>query len=140
MKNLKKKINIWKTIAIIFIILFVLILIGGLFNAHRFRSPDMRATDSEIENAKNIALNDLKDRGEDITNFLFRSSDMIRGIDKESLYKKTLEVSLYNQSVRYSYIINIDSNVILVYSKTIFADGVDHSRDMVRGFPGPFRK
>ena len=52
----------------------------------------------------------------------------------------TLEVSVYNQSVRNLYIIDIQSGNILVYTKTIFYDGFNHVGDIDREMPKPFQR
>ena len=135
---MKRKINTWKIISIIFIVLFVLIVVGGLLRVHNFRSSDTMASNSQIETAKNIAFTDITNRGENITGYLFKASDKIRSINTGSIRRNIIEVSVFNQSARHTYIVDINSGDILVYSKTEFNDGLDHSKDMQREFPRVF--
>jgi hypothetical protein len=126
--------NIWKTVSIIFIVLFVLVVVGGLLKAYRFRHSDMKATDAQIADVKNIVYDDLKNKGEYTDGLAFRTSERIRDVRTDSGMRKTMEASLYNQSIKYSYIIDIDSGKILVYTKTILYDQPEFGMDRFRFF------
>ena len=146
--------NVWKIISIICILIFIAILISGLIRSSHFREKTNKASDAQIATAKNIATSDLISRGETIDNYQFKSSGMIRsmekrprGIDKTDnrTYNENsniLEVYFYNNTTINSYIINVDTGSILVYTKTVFNDGLDHSKDLWRIpiQPGPFRR
>jgi hypothetical protein len=124
-----KKKNIWKIISIVFIAIFALMLISALIRTYHFRPPVMNPSDSQISIVKNIAINDLKSKGEYDTEYDVRLSPSIRPIRVSEESRNIMEISFYNESVRHSYIINVDTASIQVYSKTLFYDGIDHSFD-----------
>ena len=124
-KETEKK-NIWKIVSIVFIVLFVLVLISGLWRAYTFRPAFDLANASQIEAAKNIAVSDLASRGENVASYQFKVSDKIREIPGDAENKKVLEVNVYNESVHNMYIIDVQSGAILMYSKTEFYDGLNH--------------
>jgi hypothetical protein len=126
----RKKINIWKIVAIVFIILFAAIMFGGWMKAYHFRTSFITPTRSQVDIAKNAALTDLKNHGEDLTNYSFKISDKIRGISIGSAPRETIEVSVYNASIRHLYIIDVNSGGILMYSRIEFYDGLNHSIDI----------
>jgi len=129
-KEKDKKTNVWKVISIICIILFIAILIGGLLKAYRFKSSFKSATTVQIDSAKTIAINNLASQGENVSNYMFRVSDNIMPMGVGSEHNNsTIEVSLYNESVRNVYLIDVNSGNILMYDRMEFYDGVNHSID-----------
>jgi zona occludens toxin (predicted ATPase) len=129
-KDVHKKTSLWKIISIVFIVLFAAILIGGLLKAYHFRSSFKPATAAQIDSAKTIAISSLASQGENVSSYVFRASDNIRPIGAGSEYTpSTIEVSLYNESVRNLYIIDVDSGSILMYDRMEFYDGANHSMD-----------
>ena len=86
--------NPWKFIAIIFIILFVLVIVGGLLRVYAFKSSFRTASDSQIAYAKSIALADIASKENtysntysnnvssnyNSSNYQIRSSNIIRNI------------------------------------------------------------
>jgi len=129
-KKQKTKHNAWKIISIIFIVVFVVILIGGLLRAYYFRTGSKSATPAQMELAKTVALSDLKNNGENITGYTVQVSNRIRMPPPNTLPRNITEVLIYNQSVRYNYIIDADTGKILVSMRTEFNDGLNHSNDI----------
>jgi hypothetical protein len=128
----KKKQNIWKILSIVFIILFLLVIIGGSWRAYHFRHSFTKATPAQIDIVKGITMTDLNSKGVNISSFSFKVSDEIRNTPKISDShddRQILEVSVNNASERHMYIIDIKSSEILVYSKTEFYDGLNHLED-----------
>ena len=126
------KATTWKTIAILFIILFISIVFGGFLKAYQLRQSVTPATDAQLSLARAVVLRDLAARAENVSLFTWRISNRIRsmpagaqgfGTGKER-NESIMEVSLFNSSVRYGYILNIVSGDILIYSKTEFYGGI----------------
>jgi len=124
---IKKSVNIWKIIAIVFIAVFALIIISGFFKARMYRPEFITASEIQIESARAIATNDLIKRIGDISGYDMHVSDKIRPIDPQGTNREIIEVTIYNQTVRHQYIIDIASGKIMMYSMTEFSDGLNHS-------------
>ena len=118
--------NRWKAVAIVFIALFILIVIGGFWRAYHLRPQFRQATDAEIAIAKDAATADLASRGENITGEAWKVSSDTRNMHASaaSASRDILEVSISGEHVRYAYIIEIPSGNILLYSKTEFQNGL----------------
>lgn len=131
-KTIAKKRNVWKILSILFIVLFIFVVISGVWRAYHFRHSFTKATPAQIDIVKGIAMTDLTSKGVNMSDFSFKVSDEIRGKPKGSDGlddRQILEVSANNASVRYMYIIDVNSSNILVYSQTIFYDSLNHSED-----------
>ena len=87
-KGYIEKNNIWKITAIIFIVLFAVILISALVRLSRIRPPIIQPTDSQISMMKSIALSDLSQKGEDVTNYTVKASNDIRPVNAGSERRK----------------------------------------------------
>ncbi|RJQ17218.1 hypothetical protein C4573_04165 [Candidatus Woesearchaeota archaeon] len=136
LKNKLNRINIWKIVAMVFIVLFVVVIALGLFKAHRFKPEFHVPTADQVSFAKNIAVQDLQAKNEPTINLSVKTSNEIRSIPVNGALIEILEVSLYNSSVRHLYIVDVYSGAILVYSKTEFYDGINHSIDGERRIEG----
>jgi transposase InsO family protein len=126
----KKTPQAWKIVAIVFIALFALVVIGGLWRASHYRTDFRPATEAQVLAAKNVVLNDLKTRGIDTAAYEFKFSNKVGEMGRDSFRKNVTEVFAFNSTVRLSYIIDTGSGKILVYSMTEFHDGFDHSKDL----------
>lgn len=118
---MNKRRNIWKLVSIALICLFAIVLALGLYREFHFRSSVVQATDAQIQQAKDIALNDLSRRGEDLAGFTFRISNRIRPLEQG---KSIMDVTASNDTVRHTYLIDLNSQTILVYSRTEFNSAV----------------
>jgi hypothetical protein len=78
---------------------------------------------------KSIALSDLSQKGEDVTNYTVKASNDIRPVNAGSERRKIIEVSVYNDSIRHLYIIDVDNGNILLYSKTQSFGFINYSND-----------
>ncbi len=129
----KKKRNIWKTIAFIFIIIFVAIIILGIWRAYHYRSKAAIATPEQIAYAKSIAESDLQTQGINATAYTVKVSDHIRSIPLNHTTTQTIEVTFSAPSIKHNYIIDVQTGKILMHIEMQFYDGLDHSRDPERG-------
>ncbi len=125
----KQKVNIWKVISVIFIILFVLALIGGLFRIYHFRASFTTPTQDQIDSAKAIVAQELRNKGDDINNYEIVVPKNIRKFDgrmppppinifgRMESPRSIIQLSLSNNSVRHSYLIDMDSGEVLIHSQ-----------------------
>jgi hypothetical protein len=130
----------WKIISIIFIVIFALVVIGGLLKSYHFHESMHAATQQQVDAARTMAIADLKGRGEDLTNFTWRASDFVRKapVMGNNSRDEIIEVTLNNQTVRHSYLIDITAGKIIMYARTEFPSGMPSPKNgsMPPGGPG----
>ena len=130
----KGKMNVWKIVAVVFIILFCAALVGGLFRISRPRSPFMAPTQEQIDSAKAIVAWELEKSGDDIKNYDVVVSNMIgkfndigMGVSPRPPGRqnavgihegKVIHISLHGNSTSHFYLIDIDSGKIIMHSLT----------------------
>jgi hypothetical protein len=130
----KQKLNVWKIVAAVFIILFCAALIGGLFRISQPRPPFMAPTQEQIDSAKAVVAQDLEKRGDDINNYEVIVSDRIGefknigiGVSPKPSGRqgqvgmhegKIIHVSLYSNSTNHFYLIDMDSEKVVMHSLT----------------------
>ena len=129
----KQKINVWKIVAVVFIILFCAALIGGLFRMSYPRPSFMAPTQEQIDSAKAIVAQELAKKGDDINNYEVVVSNLI-GEFKDiriGVYPKpsrqappgtpvgnVIHISLHSNSTSHFYLIDIDSGKVIMHSLT----------------------
>jgi hypothetical protein len=130
----KQKLNVWKIVAIVFIILFCAALIGGLFRISRPRSSFTAPTREQIDSAKAVVAQELEKHGDDINNYEVVVSSMIgkfrdMGIglspgppgrqDPPGMHEgRVIHISLHGNSTSHFYLIDIDSGKAVMHSLT----------------------
>jgi uncharacterized protein YpmB len=112
----KQKTNILKIIAIVVIVLFCAILLGGLIRMYHFRSSFIDMNDQQKEAVKEIASNDMLSRGKNVSDYRIDLADKIRTDSKESM----VPISFSNDKETISYLIDLNSNKIVMRSDTEF--------------------
>lgn len=117
MKKEKRRINIWKVISIISIILFVLIVVGGLIRVYHHRPSSIKPTAEQVNLAKGVVYDDLKGKVQNITIDDLKTQGRAMSMkDKGAV----IEVFLNKGNTRYSYLVDLTSGEILVRSETSF--------------------
>ncbi len=127
--KIKKSRNIWKVLAIVFVVLFIVIMAVGILRSHRFREHPAQLTAAQIDSAKNLALSDMKIRGTLPANYTIKTFGFVRPIENDKIKRNVTEVSIYTTNSKTTYIIDVNSEKIIVYSKTEFFDGINHLND-----------
>ncbi|MCX6814458.1 MAG: hypothetical protein NTY20_02310 [Candidatus Aenigmarchaeota archaeon] len=138
--NSGKERNVWKMVSVVFIALFILILAWGLMNT-RPRPTFTEPTQEQIDMAKAIVAQDLQTRGDNIDNYeVFVTNKIVGFIGKphpmDGMPDKTpmmchdemcnlnnLQVSLQSNSTAYLYLVNIDSERVVMRSFTEWFNG-----------------
>lgn len=132
--------NTWKIISVVFIVLFILILLWGLINV-RPRYQFIEPTQDQIDMAKTVVANDLQVRGDSIDNYDVDVTNRVVGFigrprqgngrpdikpmefpDRMSSLGSNIQVSLRGNSTGYVYIVDLDSEKILMRSFTEWFD------------------
>ncbi|HLC47073.1 MAG TPA: hypothetical protein VJI75_05055 [Candidatus Nanoarchaeia archaeon] len=110
---------LWKSIAVIFLMLFCSIIILGILRWNYYR-PSYHSIDSvQKELAMNLISQDMGSSGKNISEYKTLVSNMTHKFARGRVNKNTLQVSLYSPSSRHQYIIDIDSGTIVMHSETL---------------------
>ncbi len=112
----KKKYKIWKIALSVLAVLVILIIIGGAIKFLFFKEHFIKPTAEQIASAKSLVSDALQAKGDNISNYEFRVSEKIR--KSESKNKgNTLNILLSNNSTMHSYLIDLDSNMIVMHTE-----------------------
>jgi hypothetical protein len=127
---------VWKIIAIVFIVIFVIVIAGGLFRLFHFKNSLKPASQQEISAATDIVLNELANKGANIKDYELKVSDMIRVIERNNTPKRIIEVSVRNSTTRHMFLIDADTWQILMHSESEFYGWMDNDFGGPGGGPG----
>jgi hypothetical protein len=135
-KEKKNEMNVWKIIAVVFIVLFGLAVAGGLFRIYHAAPPMSVPTQEQMDSAKAVVAQELAKSGDDIGNYEVTVSSMIRKLDKMPLMftkmegpeapgfnqeirnGNTIHVSLRSDTKTHFYLVDVDSGKIIMHSFT----------------------
>jgi hypothetical protein len=110
--------NIWKIFAIVVVIVFLLILAGGVMRLYRFKSEFTPATEAQIEAAKRLVTADLEARGLNTTDYDITVPDRIHDMDKKGTGRTMLPARAYSNSSKHDYLIDLEAGMIVMHSQT----------------------
>ena len=129
-----KKHGIRKVVAILVVIIFVLLIVGGLIKAHYIRKSFAKPTQQQVDSAAKIAKESLKSEGMDPAMFQMQSGSRLRVVkDERGVQKLIMQISFYNNSANHVYLIDVNSGKILLRSETDFYEPLDRqNREMPR--------
>ena len=120
--------NIWKIVALIFIGIFILIIAGGLIRSYYFRPHFIPLSEQQIDSAKTAVYNDLAGKGINAPMESIKVANEVRPIRPDKEEKKIIEVSAEVDSIRHIYLIDANSNEILMHSQTEFFSWMNDSK------------
>jgi len=126
--------NVWKIVAIVFILLFVAALAAGYFRAHRFKSSFKATTPDIADFAKAVVATELKANGEDIANYEVHIGNKVRKVNREGVSTNIMHVSLQNDSTRQAYLVDLTNGEVVMHSKTEYYGWMSESKRL------PFRE
>lgn len=133
MKEHKSKVkNVWKTVSVVFIVLFFLILIVGIMRAYHFKSSFITATEDQVNSARTIVSQELQNKGEEIDDYEIYVGNKIRKHGRNA--KSIIQVSLLKDSTRHLYLIDIDSHEIVLHSETEFYSWMNNSNENFKAY------
>jgi len=111
-----KKKNVWKIVLSVFAILVILIIIGGAIKFLFFKESFIKTTNEQITSAKSLVSQALQAKGDNISNYNIKISEKIEQSDEKN-ESNTLQVFLSNNSTMHSYLIDLDSNMIVMHTE-----------------------
>ncbi len=124
-KNGKKKHNVRKVVLSVFAVLIILVLICGALKFLFFKESFIQPTALQVESAKSLVSESLQAKGDDISNYDIRFSERIKQSEDES-DRNTLQVLLLGNSTSHSYLIDLDSGMIVMHmEKEIYGWMID---------------
>jgi uncharacterized membrane protein len=115
--NVGKSINVWKIIAIAVIVLFVATIVFGFVKLQRFKHTLADPTVEQIESAEALATKDLEARGFDAEEYTIKVLPKVRGMREAGEDRNIIQVFAESNASRHSYLIDTDSNTILLHSQ-----------------------
>jgi len=128
--------NVWKIVSVVFISLFILILLWGLMNL-RSRPQFSEPTQEQIDMAGAIVAGDLRASGDSIDNYEVSVTKRMVGFIGRSRPgngmpgmkhmastngMRNLQVSLRGNSTGHLYIVDLESESIVMHSSTEWFD------------------
>ncbi|MBU2561736.1 MAG: hypothetical protein KKD17_05545 [Nanoarchaeota archaeon] len=113
-----KKRNVWKIVAIAMVVVFVLIVAGGIIKLHRFKASFAAATEEQTSSAEAAVMQDLESRGLNISEYTVRVSHKVIGMREGGDDRNIMQVFAEANSSRHSYLIDMDSGKIMLHSQT----------------------
>ena len=116
----KKEKKTWKIVAITVIIIFALVVIGGVIKAYHFRSSFARPTQAQIDDAAKIATRQLQATGANLSSFQLHVGSHMKKFSDEGVARSIIDVSFANNSTMHSYLVDLNSGAVLLHSQTNF--------------------
>ena len=117
----KEKSNqrIWKTVSVSVIILFAVIIIGGLIKAFYIRSSFVKPTQQQVDFATKIASERMKSMNQNVSAFSIHTNMMRRMHDEDGgKTRGMMQVSFYNNSTMHTFLVDVNSGEVLLHSET----------------------
>jgi cell division protein FtsB len=112
------KLNIWKIVALVVIALFAGTLIFGVIKLQRFKQTLVDPTDTQVESAKTLALQDIEKRGFNTSEYDIKVAPKVRGMSEAGENRNIIQVFAEANASRHNYLIDTDSGMILLHSQT----------------------
>ena len=110
--------RIWKIVAIAVIVVFVLLILGGLIKAYYFRSSLIKPTQAQIDYATKIATEKLQSMGVNSSAFQIEVGRKMRRLHQEGTERTIMQVSFYNNVTSHTYLIDVNTGEVLLHSET----------------------
>ncbi len=115
--NFFKK-NWFKVTATIVVIIFALIVVSGLVRLSHYRSSFVKMDNAQIDTAKGIAVAALEAQGKNSSEYEVRVMPQFRKMQEKNDSISLVEVSFFNPSEMQLFLIDINSNEILMRTET----------------------
>jgi hypothetical protein len=114
-----KKLNFWKIGAVAVVVIFVLIVAGGLFRLYHFKATFADTTLDQSTLANKVVSNDMKSRGESLADYEITIASKTRSMRfEEDTSRTVLSVLLQNNNTRQMYLIDANSGELITHSST----------------------
>ncbi|MBW2971692.1 hypothetical protein KY359_01525 [Candidatus Woesearchaeota archaeon] len=117
-KTASRKSMIWKIVAISIVIIFILIVAGGLLKVHNTRESFAEATPEQKTSAESAVQLDLESRGLNESEYSIAAARNVMHIRESGEDRNILQVFADSNASRHSYLIDTDSGMIMLHSQT----------------------
>ena len=98
----------WRILAVAVVVLFAVIIAGGLIKAHYIRSSFIKPTQNQINYATKIATEELQSTGRNASAFQFQVGRKMRKLHDDATTKTIIQVSFYNNATTHIYLVDIN--------------------------------
>jgi hypothetical protein len=135
------RLGLWKTIAIIVVLIFAFFIVGGIIKSYHFRSSFVKPTQEQIDYSTKIATDKLKSLGFNpgdyqihIANMMRKTDEKIDGPNKDNI----IQIAFFNNQSSHTFIIDVTSGEVLIHSQNdIYKQMPKPRNNDHRGFLGP---
>ena len=117
-KKVYKNRKVWRITAIVIVVVFALIIIGGAIKAHYIRSSFIKPTQEQIDLATKAATKKLQSTGANMATFQTQTSKKMRAIHEDNITRIVMQVSFYNNTTTHMYLVDVSSGEVLLHSQT----------------------
>ena len=117
--------NLFKIISAVVVILFVLMVAGGVFKFFHYRSSFTTMNEAQIQSVQELVMQDMHTRGKNSTDYSIKVIPKIRMMKKNSISQSLVQVSLSNEQEHGFYLLDLNTNKILLYSETYMYEKIN---------------
>ncbi len=110
--------RIWKTIAISVVVIFVLIIVGGLIRVHYLRSSFIKPAQAQVDYAKKIAAEKLQSMNVNASAFQINIGRRMRRLHDDEGARTIIQVTFNNNASSHTYLIDVNTGEVLLHSET----------------------
>jgi len=120
----RHKVNIWKVVSVVFLFLFIIVLVGGLFRASHSRGSLTPPTQAQVGLATAAVAKALQEKGDDIGSYRVVISRDVRRFGRPETPLSIIQVSLERNSTRQMFLVDAGTGELLMWSQTEFYGGM----------------
>lgn len=128
LKDEKPKTNFWKIFSLIFIGVFLVVVILGLLRLYHFKSSFEKSTSDEAKTAESAIYNYMELNGRNISADRIKAFDRVTRMPFNGSEKKMIGVMVFDNAAEEMFLVDIESNEIMMHSKTEFFGWLNNSR------------
>ena len=125
-----KKRSVWKILSIIFISIFLLVVIASLIRLYHFKSAFKESKNEEIGMAKSVVYDYLASNGRNVSMDNITPFNRITRIQYNHSEKKLIGVMVSDGSYEEMFLVDVDSNEIMMHSTTEFFGYLNNTKKM----------
>ena len=125
--------KVWKIVAIMVVVVFAALIVGGIMKAHYIRASFVKPTQDQVDYATKIATEKLESTGENASAFQIKAGDMMRKQPDDTASRTIIQVSFYNNATTHTYLIDVNSGEVLMHSETEVYIALGNQRNMPSG-------
>ncbi len=108
--------------------LFILILVLGIVRFYSHESPHVKATEAQLTAVKELVTDDFVKQGKNISAYELEIPPKLRSEREDNLTTLIAQVSVENESDSQIYLIDLNTNTIVMHSQTEFYNGFLNKR------------